>query len=118
MNKKDKKLLGRFESKKVRNKVIEGIDLPEDVPLFIKFVDRKYLSDFLQQGILHFGTLAEYRDMAQPGGVYGKADTIIGDLNEGVFHREYGEGTILDIDNKRTILEPHEYSTLWIEVNI
>ncbi|KRL98208.1 hypothetical protein ACUIJQ_12370 [Levilactobacillus hammesii] len=110
MNKRERKLVKRLRSSKTNNTTIEELGLPSEVPLFIKFVERKYLSGFLRKGELHFGRLSDYRGMALPG-VYSNINTTIGDLDEDVLRREFGENSELEIDKLKTKLTHGEYGT-------
>ncbi|ALO02906.1 hypothetical protein N7X57_00320 [Lactiplantibacillus paraplantarum] len=86
------------------------LNLPEDVPLFIKFVDKGRYLDFIQRGELHFGKLSEYRNMALPG-VYDTVDTIIGDLNEDTLQQMFSENTQVQLDEFGYRLKQEEYVT-------
>ncbi len=110
--KRSKKILKQLIKTYDKNNdtVSDKLELPKNVPLFIKFIDKKRYPSFILNGELHFGKLSEYRNMALPG-VYDTVDTVIGDLDEDTFYREFGENTQLFLDRFGTRLKEKEYVT-------
>ncbi|GAY71958.1 hypothetical protein [Lentilactobacillus kosonis] len=90
MNPKSERTLSKIKRKEDRDMFVNQ-ELICEVPLYIKFVDKKYAYNFLN-GELHFGKMQEYRDTALPG-VIGPANTSIGDLNEDVHLVSGGENS-------------------------
>lgn len=91
----------KIDKKKLRkHKSPKNIQLPDYVPLFIKFVDNEYYQDFINSGQLHFGTLKAFRDRTLPGNSSGSSDTVIGDADEGVRKLYFGSGSSAKIIQK------------------